>query len=108
MAEDFTIKLTHDQALVLSDWLDKVIGTKRFDAIVDEDIAVWSALHRISGTLDKSFVEIFMPDYTARLDAARTRLLADLGDHFVQGRQVQRGAGHHDSGYEGARGGSGS
>ncbi|MGW4499151.1 hypothetical protein ACWENR_11115 [Micromonospora sp. NPDC004336] len=100
MAEDFTIRLTHDQALVLSDWLDKVIGTERFDVIVDEDIAVWSALHRIGGTLDKSLVEIFMPDYTARLDAARMRLLADLGDYFVHERQVQRDAGHHDRGYE--------
>jgi hypothetical protein len=93
---------------VLSDWLDKVIGTERFDVIVDEDIAVWSALHRISGALDKSLAEIFMPDYTTRLDAARTRLLADLGDYFVQERQVQQDAGHHDSGYEDHRDGSGS
>ncbi|MER7330467.1 MULTISPECIES: hypothetical protein [unclassified Micromonospora] len=108
LTEDSTIKLTHDQALVLSDWLDKVIGTERFDATVDEDIAVWSALHRISGTLDKSLVEIFMPDYTARLDAARARLLADLGDYFVQDRQARRDAGCNDSGYEGDRGESGS
>ncbi|MEV4479543.1 hypothetical protein [Micromonospora coxensis] len=101
MAEDFTIKLTNDQALVLSDWLHRVIGTERFDAIVGEDTAVWSALHRISGTLDKSLMEIFMPDYTARLDAARTRLLADLGDYFGQERQVQRDAGHDNSGLRG-------
>lgn len=108
MAEDFTIKLTHDQALVLSDWLDQVIGTQRFDAIVDEDIAVWSALHRISGTLETSLAEIFMPDYTARLDGARARLLADLGDYFVQDRQARRDAGCRDSGYADDRDGSGS
>ncbi|MEH1098018.1 hypothetical protein V6V16_02400 [Micromonospora sp. CPCC 205561] len=68
---------------------------------------VWSALHRISGTLDKSLVEIFTPDYTARLDAARTRLLTDLGDYFVQERQVRRHARHHDSGYEDDRDESG-
>ncbi|GAB3155117.1 hypothetical protein GCM10027290_50830 [Micromonospora sonneratiae] len=97
VVDDFTIKLTRDQALVLADWLDRVIGTERFDAIADEDVAVWSALHRISGTLDKSLAEVFMPDYAARLTAARARLLADLGDYFVQERAAQRNVGHHDS-----------
>ncbi|MBM0255582.1 hypothetical protein [Micromonospora sp. 4G55] len=53
-------------------------------------------------------MEIFMPDYAARVDAARARLLADLGDYFVQERQVQRDAGHHDSGHEDHHGESGS
>ncbi|MFI6261877.1 hypothetical protein [Micromonospora sp. NPDC051006] len=90
MAEEFTIELSRDQALVLSDWLDKVIGTQRFDAVADEDVAVWSALHRISGTLETKLVEIFMPDYGERLEAARERLLDDLGDYFVQERQARR------------------
>ncbi|BCL15442.1 hypothetical protein [Micromonospora sagamiensis] len=98
MADDLTLRLTRDQALVLSDWLDKVIGTQRFDAIADEDGAVWSALHSISGTLETSLVEIFMPDYPARLDAARARLRADLGADVVQDRQPQRNVGRHDSG----------
>ncbi|MEH0937749.1 hypothetical protein [Micromonospora psammae] len=69
----FAIKLSHDQALVLSDWLDRVIGTAAFDRLVD-DPAVWSALYSISGPLETSLPELFMPDYKARLEAARERL----------------------------------
>ncbi|MGN9807298.1 hypothetical protein [Micromonospora sp. L32] len=74
MPEDrFAIELSHDQALVLSDWLDRVIGTEGFDRLVD-DPAVWSALYSISGPLETSLPELFMPDYKARLEAARERL----------------------------------
>lgn len=72
MDEEITIRLNRDQALVLSDWLDRVIGSSTFDAIVDQDRAVWSPLHRVAGTLDTSLVEIFAPDYSVRLDAAET------------------------------------
>ncbi|GAA3423078.1 hypothetical protein GCM10018953_02610 [Streptosporangium nondiastaticum] len=77
---EFTIELTQDQALVLSDWLDRVIGTAEFDDLVGEDRAVWSPLHLIAGTLETSLVEVFMPDYSGRLDAARERLLHTLGE----------------------------
>ncbi|MEV4135848.1 hypothetical protein AB0J72_27235 [Dactylosporangium sp. NPDC049742] len=81
MAEDdFTIKLTRDQALVLSDWLDRMMGTAEFDSLVNQDRAVWSPLYRIAGTLDTSLMEVFVPDYSARLDAARERLLDGLGE----------------------------
>jgi hypothetical protein len=93
VAEDFTIKLSRDQALVLSDWLEKMIGTERFDAVADEDVAVWSALHQISGALETTLAEVFMPDYGDRLEAARARLLDDLGDFFVQERQARRNSG---------------
>ncbi|MDX3077740.1 hypothetical protein [Streptomyces sp. MI02-7b] len=74
MAEDsVTITLTGDQALVLSDWLERMKGSAAFDSLVG-DRAVWSALHRISGTLDKSLVTIFAPDYAERLQAARQRI----------------------------------
>ncbi|MFD8382634.1 hypothetical protein ACFV2X_29695 [Streptomyces sp. NPDC059679] len=36
--------------------------------------------HTISGTLDKTLSEIFMPDYGRRLEQARQRLLDDNGD----------------------------
>ena len=78
--DDFTIKLTRDQALVLSDWLDRMIGTAEFDGLVDQDRAVWSPIYKVSGTLETSLVEVFMPDYGARLDAARERLLDTLGE----------------------------
>ena len=78
MSEDsVTITLTDDQAFVLSDWLDRMEGSEAFAALVDHD-AVWSALHRISGTLDKSLVGIFAPDYADRLEAARRRLTTDV------------------------------
>ncbi|MFB6783292.1 hypothetical protein ACFCX0_39685 [Streptomyces sp. NPDC056352] len=61
------IELTHDQAFVLSDWLYEVMmKSDKLDAIVP-DRAVWSGIYAISGTLEKSLVEIFMPDYAGRL-----------------------------------------
>jgi hypothetical protein len=78
--DDFTIKLTRDQALVLSDWLDRMIGTSTFDDLINQERAVWSPLYTIAGTLDRSLVEIFMPDYAERLHHARERLLDSLGD----------------------------
>ena len=81
MTDDYlTIKLTRDQALLLSDWLDRVIGTAEFDGVVNQDRAVWSPIHQIAGTLETSLEEIFMPDYDVRLAAARERLLDDLGE----------------------------
>ena len=56
--DDFTIKLTRDQALVLSDWLDRMIGTAEFDGLVAQDRAVWSPIYKVSGTLETSLVEV--------------------------------------------------
>ena len=78
--EELTIRLSKDQALVLSDWLYRMMGKPAFDNLVNEDRAVWSPLHRIAGTLDKSLVKVFMPDYSSRLHGARERLLDVLGD----------------------------
>lgn len=71
MAEKYAITLTADEALVLSHWLDQVIGTSEFDAIVNRDRAVWASLHHLSGALEKAIPEIFAPDYANRLAAAR-------------------------------------
>ncbi|GHA49506.1 hypothetical protein GCM10010329_84610 [Streptomyces spiroverticillatus] len=67
-----TIKLTSDQALVLSDWLEKLQMTD-LSRVID-DPAVWSPIHRIAGTLDKTLPELFAADYGQRLEAARQRL----------------------------------
>jgi hypothetical protein len=64
--DEFTIRLTKDQAFVLSDWLHRMMGTPSFNNLVNEERAVWSPLYTIAGTLDKSLVEIFMPDYSGR------------------------------------------
>ncbi|MFD4758534.1 hypothetical protein ACFWOJ_06490 [Streptomyces sp. NPDC058439] len=77
--EPVTIKLTHDQAFVLSDWLYEVMmRSDKLNAIVP-DRAVWSGIYAISGTLETTLAEIFMPDYTGRLDQARQRLLVAMG-----------------------------
>ncbi|MFF4574143.1 hypothetical protein [Streptomyces sp. NPDC001410] len=69
---EIIIRLTPDEALVLSDWLEQVQMTD-LSRLVD-DAAVWAPLHRIAGTLDKSLPGIFAADYAERLDAARRRL----------------------------------
>jgi hypothetical protein len=78
VADEHTIRLTSDEALVLSDWLDQVMGTRAFDEIVNQDRAVWAPLYRISGTLETTSREVFALDYAARLAAARERLLTEL------------------------------
>ncbi|MFF1301060.1 MULTISPECIES: hypothetical protein [unclassified Streptomyces] len=66
------IKLTNDEALVLSHWLEQLQMTD-LSRVVD-DPAVWAPIHRIAGTLDKALPELFVPDYVQRLEAARQRL----------------------------------
>ncbi|MFG3050824.1 hypothetical protein ACGFZP_07685 [Kitasatospora sp. NPDC048239] len=80
MNEDpVTISLTRDQAFVLSDWLFEVmIRSDQLAAIVPDE-AVWSAVHSISGPLEKELPELFMPDYAGRLEQARNRLIAAAG-----------------------------
>ncbi|MFE9921078.1 hypothetical protein ACFYQA_05730 [Streptomyces sp. NPDC005774] len=73
-----SIKLTRDQAFVLSDWLYQVMfQSDDLEGIV-RDRAVWSPIHAISGTLDKTLSEIFASDYGPRLEAAKERLHTDL------------------------------
>ena len=79
VAEDeLTIELTRDQAMVLSDWLGRMIGTARFDGTVNGDPAVWSPLFRIAGRLEHSLPELFAPDAPERLTEARGRLRQTL------------------------------
>ena len=77
---EYTIRLTPDEALMLSDWLYRMYDSDEFRALVDRDRAVWAALHRIGGTLETTLTEVFAADYAARVDAARVRLVDTLGD----------------------------
>lgn len=77
--EKLSVTLDRDQALVLSDWLDRRMHQPEFAAIVD-DRAVWSALWRISGSLDVQLREIFDIRYGEMLDRAREHLIAEMGD----------------------------
>ncbi|MFF1794667.1 hypothetical protein ACFVXQ_10680 [Kitasatospora sp. NPDC058263] len=79
--EQIVISLTPDEALVLSDWLERVQMTDLSRMVDDE--AVWAPIHRIAGTLDKSLTGIFAPDYAERLAAARYRLRGSA-DHEGQ------------------------
>lgn len=76
--EKYVIQLSADEALVLSDWLERVQMTD-LSHLVD-DPAVWAPLRRIAGTLDKALPAIFAPDYAERLSAARQRLIPDSMD----------------------------
>ncbi|MFB7643371.1 hypothetical protein ACFC0S_04175 [Streptomyces sp. NPDC056084] len=67
-----TIDLTGDEALVLSDWLEKLQMTD-LGRVVD-DRAVWAPIHRIAATLDKSLPGLFASNYDQLLEAARQRL----------------------------------
>ncbi|WSQ16311.1 hypothetical protein OG468_02355 [Streptomyces zaomyceticus] len=67
-----TIKLTSDEALVLSHRLEKLQMTD-LSRVVD-DPAVWAPIHRIAGTLDKALPMVFASDYDQQLEAARQRL----------------------------------
>nr|WP_307781641.1 MULTISPECIES: hypothetical protein [unclassified Streptomyces] len=67
-----TIKLTSDEALVLSHWLESLQMTD-LSRVVD-DPAVWAPIRRIAGTLVKALSQLFAPDYDQRLEAARQRL----------------------------------
>jgi hypothetical protein len=67
-----TIKLTSDEALVLSHWLEK-LQTTDFSRLADDPV-VWAPIHRIAATLDKALPELFAPDCDQRLEAARQRL----------------------------------
>ncbi|MBD0707513.1 MULTISPECIES: hypothetical protein [unclassified Streptomyces] len=76
--EQITIQLTPDEALVLSDWLERVQMTD-LSRLVD-DAAVWAPIHRLAGTLDKALPGIFAADYSERLEAARRRLRPSADD----------------------------
>lgn len=73
------IELTEDQALVLSDWMNRVMHQEKFSELVD-DRAVWSSLFAVSGALDTQVSAIFDSSYAAQLDAARQRLIGELGE----------------------------
>ncbi|MGW4561740.1 hypothetical protein ACWEN3_04795 [Streptomyces sp. NPDC004561] len=66
---EITIKLTPDEALVLSDWLERVHMTDLCRLV--DDPAAWAPIHKLPG--------IFAADYAERLDAARRRLRETMG-----------------------------
>jgi hypothetical protein len=80
MEDELQIRLSRDQAIVLSAWLDRQMTSPSFAENAIDDRAVWSPLLRISGTLEQVLVEIFREDYNQTLDSSRERLIAGLGE----------------------------
>jgi hypothetical protein len=84
--DDVIVRLSHDQALVLSQWLYEMMfegdGRGRLDPLI-EDRTVWSSLWKIAGTLDATLPDIFAADYAERLDAARSGLGEELGEYIM-------------------------
>ncbi|MFJ9721497.1 hypothetical protein ACIRP3_01995 [Streptomyces sp. NPDC101209] len=76
--EAVTIRLSRDQAFVLSDWLYQVMFRSDDLARIVHDSAVWSPIYAISGALDTTLSEVFLPDYRTRLEEAKERLRASL------------------------------
>lgn len=76
--EAITIRLSRDQAFVLSDWLHQVMFRSDDLAGIVHDSAVWSPIYAISGALETTLSEVFLPDYRTRLEGAAARLRASL------------------------------
>ncbi|MGE6738209.1 hypothetical protein ACQKIP_45985, partial [Streptomyces sp. NPDC059900] len=46
--------------------------------LLKTDRAVWSPIYTISGALETTLAEVFMPDYDECLKGARQRLLVEM------------------------------
>ena len=68
------IELTHDEALVLSDWL---ASSDLFESLPAPSEADRSALWSLEARLDEILVEPFAPNYKELVAAARRRLTTD-------------------------------
>lgn len=66
-----TLTLTHDEALVLHDLLQRYSAA---GALTLEDQAEQRALWNLACLLERELVEPLSPDYAAALSAARRRL----------------------------------
>ncbi len=70
-SDPVTLTLTHDEALVLFEFLARNEAADRFP-IADqaEERALWNLL----ALLEKRLVEMFLPNYIELVEQARTRL----------------------------------
>ncbi len=71
MSDDVSLRLSHDEALVLHDWLVRFNG-RADPAFADQ--AEQRVLWDLEATLERTLVEPFQVDYEARLSTARARL----------------------------------
>jgi hypothetical protein len=71
------IELSHDQALVLLDYLARIEERNSYQ---EEHAAEVHVLLAVSGQLERTMVEIIDPRYGEIVDAARERIRLQFGD----------------------------
>jgi len=74
MSENIAITVTHDEALVLFEFFSRFGDTDDFRL---RNNAEFVAFMRISAQLDKSISDMFKPNYSELLHAARERIAGD-------------------------------
>jgi hypothetical protein len=75
------LSLSHDEALVLHEWLARVVDDENADGIaetLEDDAEVW-ALNAVYVLLEAALTEPFEPGFDKRLKAARKRLKDKAG-----------------------------
>ncbi|KAB2912762.1 MAG: hypothetical protein F9K29_17970 [Hyphomicrobiaceae bacterium] len=81
MTDAIDIKLTHDEALVLFDFLQREIDLAngaRLAAATEHQAELW-ALNGLNCLLEKVIAEAFRPDYPVLIAAARDALVEKSG-----------------------------
>lgn len=72
--KDVAVKLSHDEALVLFEWLSRTDDlTNHFGGIV-EDQAEQRALWNLTALLERAMTDPFRPEYSTLVERARARL----------------------------------
>jgi hypothetical protein len=72
-----TLSLTHDQALVLFEWLSREDGR---NGIPTEHQAEQKVLWEVEGQLERALVEPLQPNYSEAVSAARERIMSEGRD----------------------------
>lgn len=78
--EDFTIKLTKEQRLVLFEFLCRIIDDEEdeWNEILYQDKSEWKVLLKIQGQLESVLVEPFMSNYAELVEEARKKVREDF------------------------------
>lgn len=81
MTETVTVTLTREEAIVLHEWLARVVDDENAEGIaetLENDAEVW-ALNAVYVALERDLEEPFREDFEKRLAAARKAILARAG-----------------------------
>ena len=77
MTTELTVSLSHDEALVLYEWLSRAGADGDLPAAAPEDLLV---LWRVEGQLERQLTEPLLPGYPAAVEAARARVRRGSGE----------------------------